>query len=106
MRHGAGASNRVRTARNAGFARRAAKLTADRKHAWGPAEAWGSLGRAAKPPHGNASSRILRRAAQRGAWSPGGALRRGPRGPCGIAAVRRGAPGLENFQCALRAPRG
>ena len=31
-----------------------------------------------KDPHRNASSRFLRRVAQRSPWSPGGALRRGP----------------------------
>ena len=36
--------------------------------------------------------------------SPGGALRRGPRGPFGIAAVWREAPGPKNFQGAPRAP--
>ena len=52
-----GPSNRVRAKGNASFPRRAAKrfakprrLTADRKHAWSPAEAWGGLRRAAKPP--------------------------------------------------------
>ena len=77
---------------------------------WSPAGGLGAArGGPKRPPRkcvGNASSRILRRAAQRSPRSPGGALRRGPRGACGIAAVRRGAPGLENFQGATRGPRG
>ena len=102
-RQGAGPSNRVRAKRNASFPR---QLMADRKHAGGLRRPGGGKGEAAKPPHGNASSRFLRRAAQRSPWSPGGALRRGPRGPFGIAAMRFGALGLANFQGAPRAPRG
>ena len=89
-----------------GAQRKPRGLTADRKHAWSPAEAWGRQGGMARDPHGNASSRFLRRAAPRSPWSPGGALRRGALGPFGIAAMRREAPGLASFQGALRAPRG
>ena len=47
---------------------------ADRKHGGGLAGG----GKEGKDPHRNASSRFLRRVAQRSPWSPGGALRRGP----------------------------
>ena len=72
-------------------------------------EAWGEKGGKERPPaemRRDASSRILRRVAQRSPRSPGEALRRGALGPFEIAAMRREAPGFAKSPTAPRAPRG
>ena len=60
-------------------------------------EAWRVAARRGKDPHRNASSRFLRRVAQRSPWGPGGALRRGALGPFGIAVMRFEALGFARF---------
>ena len=101
MRHGAGASNRVRTARNAGFPRRAARGEGGSK---GPRRALRRpAGGGERPPRKCVVTHVAVRG-PRGPLEPCGALRRGPLGSCGIAAVRREALGLANFPSAPRAP--
>ena len=69
-------------------------------------EALGVAREVKRDPYRNASSRILRRAAPGGPWRPGGALRWGPVGRCGIKAMRFGALGMASFSCSSGAPRG